>query len=71
MASTEQNASINKQLGYHIGLFQGLTNSSIGAMMLLILYFGGRLVAQEKMTSGELMAYMVATQNVQRSFGRA
>ena len=54
-------------LGFHIGLFQGLTNTSIGSMILLILYAGGQQVLSGGMTGGELMSYMVATQQTQRS----
>ncbi|KAI9206111.1 P-loop containing nucleoside triphosphate hydrolase protein [Polychytrium aggregatum] len=58
------------KLGFHIGLFQGLLNSSIGAMILMILYFGGSLVAKGEMTGGQLMTFMVATQNAQRSLSQ-
>ncbi|KAJ3370170.1 ATP-binding cassette, sub-B (MDR TAP), member 8 [Kappamyces sp. JEL0680] len=54
-------------LGFHIGIFQGLTNTSIGSMILLILYFGGKQVFSGQMTGGDLMSYMVATQNTQKS----
>lgn len=47
----------------------GMTNTSIGLMMLMILYFGGRQVVRDEMSAGQLMSYMVATQNVQKSFG--
>ncbi|KAJ3123038.1 ATP-binding cassette, sub-B (MDR TAP), member 8 [Nowakowskiella sp. JEL0407] len=63
----EESSSSNMRLGFHIGAFQGLTNASIGMMILVILYYGGNLVAKGEMTGGQLMAYMVATQNAQRS----
>jgi ATP-binding cassette subfamily B (MDR/TAP) protein 8 len=65
--SLEESERYNVHLGFHIGLFQGLVNTSIGSMILLILYFGGSFVSQGNMTGGQLMAYMVATQNTQRS----
>jgi ATP-binding cassette subfamily B (MDR/TAP) protein 8 len=56
--ASQRNAELNMFLGFHIGAFQGFTNSSVGLMMLLMLYFGGQQVIQEKMSSGQLMAYM-------------
>ncbi|KAJ3055188.1 ATP-binding cassette, sub-B (MDR TAP), member 8 [Rhizophlyctis rosea] len=58
---------LNTKLGFHIGAFQGMTNASIGCMILVILYYGGKLVASGDMTGGQLMTYMVSTQNLQRS----
>jgi ATP-binding cassette subfamily B (MDR/TAP) protein 8 len=63
----DRSSKFNQALGFHIGLFQGLVNSSIGSMVLLILFYGGKLVLKGEMTGGELMAYMVATQTTQRS----
>ncbi|KAI8915623.1 P-loop containing nucleoside triphosphate hydrolase protein [Gorgonomyces haynaldii] len=62
-----KSGQLQKRLGFHIGLFQGMTNASIGSMILVILYTGGRLVAKGEMSGGDLMAYMVATQNTQKS----
>lgn len=50
----------NCVLGWNIGLFQGLSNTSIGAMTLLILYGGGLLVGKGEMSGGDLMAYLVS-----------
>jgi ATP-binding cassette subfamily B (MDR/TAP) protein 8 len=58
LQASEKNAELNRFLGFHIGAFQGFTNSSIGLMMLMMLYFGGQQVVDGKMTSGQLMAYM-------------
>ncbi|KAJ3287792.1 ATP-binding cassette, sub-B (MDR TAP), member 8 [Borealophlyctis nickersoniae] len=63
-------SSLNTTLGFHIGAFQGMTNASIGCMILVILYYGGTLVARGEMTGGQLMTYMVATQNAQRSLAQ-
>lgn len=54
-------------LGLHIGMFQGLMNASVGSLILLILYSGGERVARGEMNGGQLMAFMVATQNAQKS----
>jgi ATP-binding cassette subfamily B (MDR/TAP) protein 8 len=63
----DRSSHFNQALGFHVGLFQGLVNTSIGSMVLLILFYGGKLVLKGEMTGGELMAYMVATQTTQRS----
>lgn len=65
--SLEDSCRKNSHLGFHIGLFQGITNASIGGMILTILYYGGNLVAKGEITGGQLMTYMVATQSAQRS----
>ncbi|CEP15025.1 hypothetical protein [Parasitella parasitica] len=60
-------ASSNQHMGLHIGLFQGLTNISVGCMVLTVLYYGGSLVVENKLTSGDLMSYMLSTQTAQHS----
>ncbi|KAI7899749.1 ABC transporter type 1, transmembrane domain-containing protein [Cokeromyces recurvatus] len=62
-----QVARANQHMGLHIGLFQGLTNISIGCMVLTVLYYGGSLVVEDKLTSGDLMSYMLSTQTAQHS----
>ena len=64
-----ESSKLNSTLGFHIGVFQGITNTSIGSMILIILYAGGRKVVQGEMTAGDLMTYLVATQNAQKSLG--
>ncbi|CAO3655748.1 unnamed protein product [Mucor fragilis] len=60
-------AHSNQHMGLHIGLFQGLTNISVGCMVLTVLYYGGSLVVENKLTSGDLMSYMLSTQTAQHS----
>ncbi|KAI7864759.1 ABC transporter type 1, transmembrane domain-containing protein, partial [Spinellus fusiger] len=60
-------AQSNENMGFHIGVFQGLTNVSIGCMVLTVLYYGGSLVVRNEMTCGELMTYMLSTQAAQQS----
>ncbi|KAJ3339550.1 ATP-binding cassette, sub-B (MDR TAP), member 8 [Entophlyctis luteolus] len=67
MDAAEGASRMNRSLGFHIGLFQGVTNTVIGAMILIILSYGGTLVSQGEMTGGQLMTYMIATQNAQKS----
>jgi len=66
-AFTAKVAKANTHLGLHIGLFQGLTNASIGCMALIVLYYGGSLVVKNEMTGGDLMTYMLSTQSTQKS----
>ncbi|KAI9311811.1 P-loop containing nucleoside triphosphate hydrolase protein [Dichotomocladium elegans] len=59
--------STSRMLGLHIGLFQGLTNISVGCMVLMVLYYGGSLVVRNEMTGGDLMSYMLSIQTAQQS----
>lgn len=63
----ESASKANKRLGFHIGAFQGITNVSIGGVILTILFFGGELVAKNELTGGQLMTFLVTTQNAQRA----
>ncbi|KAJ1668003.1 hypothetical protein IW140_002436 [Coemansia sp. RSA 1813] len=65
-ARNEASASSNR-FGLHMGAFRGLTNTAIGAMVLLVLYNGGRLVSRGDMSPGDLMAFMIATQHAQKA----
>ncbi|KAG1435230.1 hypothetical protein G6F57_021216 [Rhizopus arrhizus] len=65
--SCNQVATANQYMGLHIGLFQGLTNISIGCMVLTVLYYGGSLVVKNELTGGDLMYYMLSTQTAQQS----
>jgi ATP-binding cassette subfamily B (MDR/TAP) protein 8 len=57
----------SERLAFHIGLFQGFTNFSIGSMVLTVLYFGGRMVVGGEMTGGDLMTYLISVQGAQKS----
>ena len=65
--SIKATSHLQTQLGFHIGLFQGLNSFGIGSMTLIILYHGSYLISEGRISSGDLMAYLVATQNIQRS----
>ena len=54
-------------LGFHIGVFQGLQNVSIGSMLLVCLGLGGQFVSRGEMTGGDLMSFMGAIQSSQKS----
>ncbi|KAL7747224.1 hypothetical protein RI367_007435 [Sorochytrium milnesiophthora] len=66
-AAAAKASRTNIKLGVHIGLFQALTSTSIGSMILVVLYYGGSLVAQGKMEAGDLMTYLMSTQATQRT----
>jgi len=66
-SSLNKTSDANTKLGFHIGIFQGTTNASIGSLVLMILYFGGKQVVQGTINPGQLMTYMVAMQNTQKS----
>ncbi|KAI9144326.1 P-loop containing nucleoside triphosphate hydrolase protein [Paraphysoderma sedebokerense] len=65
--SIDQAYQGNIKLGVHIGLFQAMTTTSIGSMILIVLYYGGSLVTQGKLKPGELMSYLMSTQATQKS----
>jgi ATP-binding cassette subfamily B (MDR/TAP) protein 8 len=60
--------SANEHLGFHIGVFQGLTNVTIGGMVLVVLYRGGQLILDNQLTSGALITYLVSIQTMQKAF---
>ncbi|KAI9218405.1 P-loop containing nucleoside triphosphate hydrolase protein [Blastocladiella britannica] len=66
-AATRRSAKWNQYLGMHIGAFQAITSTSIGSMVLAVLYVGGAQVAAGHMEPGQLMTYLMATQAAQRS----
>ncbi|ORZ41669.1 P-loop containing nucleoside triphosphate hydrolase protein [Catenaria anguillulae PL171] len=68
--ATRKSAAWNQYLGMHIGAFQAITSTSIGSMILLVLYVGGAQVAQGAMDPGHLMTYLMATQAAQRSLAQ-
>ncbi|KAJ3031619.1 UNVERIFIED_CONTAM: ATP-binding cassette, sub-B (MDR TAP), member 8 [Siphonaria sp. JEL0065] len=67
MNATLESSKLNSRLGFHIGMFQGITNFSIGSMILVILAYGGNLVGRGELTGGQLMTYLISTQNAQKS----
>ncbi|KAK4883951.1 hypothetical protein RN001_000222 [Aquatica leii] len=61
---------LNEQLGFGIGLFQGGANLFLNGMVLATLYMGGYLLSVNQLSPGQLMAYLMATQTVQKSLGQ-
>ncbi|XP_076283158.1 mitochondrial potassium channel ATP-binding subunit isoform X1 [Lasioglossum baleicum] len=66
----EQGCILYEKLGFGIGLFQGGTNLFLNGILLCTLYFGGHLMSTGQLTPGDLMAFLMATQTVQRSLSQ-
>ena len=49
-----------------MGAFQGMANLAINGLALVVLYYGGSLLANREMEPGDLMSFLVATQTIQR-----
>ncbi|XP_015594186.1 ATP-binding cassette sub-family B member 8, mitochondrial isoform X4 [Cephus cinctus] len=60
-------SQLQEQLGLGIGLFQAGTNLFLNGIVLSTLYFGGHLISTGQLSSGDLMAFLMATQTIQRS----
>ncbi|CAL7939325.1 unnamed protein product [Xylocopa violacea] len=63
-------SELNEKLGFGIGLFQGGTNLFLNGILLCTLYFGGHLLSTGQLTPGELMAFLMATQTIQKSLSQ-
>lgn len=68
-------AEISKAQNYHeilglgIGIFQSGTMLFLNGIVLSTLYYGGYLLSVQELTPGDLMAFLVSTQTIQRSLG--
>jgi ATP-binding cassette, subfamily B (MDR/TAP), member 8 len=58
---------LNIRLGFGIGIFQGLNNLMMNGIVLSTIALGGRYVSENRLSAGDLMAFLVATQTIQRS----
>lgn len=65
-----KSAELSQQLGTGIALFQALTNMFLNCMVLGTLYLGGSLMSDNSISAGQLMAFLVASQGVQRSLSQ-
>lgn len=59
---------LNEKLGVGIAVFQAGTSLFLNGMVLSTIYVGGRLLAEQQIKPGDLMAFLVALQMLQRSF---
>ena len=53
-----------------IGIFQAGTVLFLNGIVLSTLYYGGYLLTAQELTPGDLMAFLVSTQTIQRSLGQ-
>ncbi|XGW26293.1 hypothetical protein V3C99_007146 [Haemonchus contortus] len=63
-------SSMQELLGVGIGLFQGATNFFLNGIVLSVLYGGTSLMKEGRMTPGELMAFLVTAQTIQKSLSQ-
>ncbi|KAF5270865.1 hypothetical protein FQA39_LY08310 [Lamprigera yunnana] len=65
-----QTSLLNEQLGFGVGLFQGGANLFLNSIVLATLYMGGYLLSTKQLSPGQLMAYLMGTQTIQRSLAQ-
>eukprot|EP01133_Synstelium_polycarpum_P003651 gene3651-4194_t len=56
--------------GIQIGIFQGVTSMALNAVSLLVYWYGGTLVSNGDMTSGQLTSFILHTMTMQASFSQ-
>lgn len=66
----DRSRALNEWLGLGIGLFQAGTVLFLNGVVLGTLYHGGHLMASHEMSPGDLMAFLVSTQTIQRSLAQ-
>lgn len=57
-------------LAFGIGMFQGIANVALNATVLGILSLGGKLMAEQTLSAGQLMSFLVASQSIQRAMAQ-
>lgn len=65
-AELERARSAATWLGVGVAVFQGLSNLAINGVVLVVVGHGGLLLASNQVSPGNLMAFLVATQTIQR-----
>ncbi|CAG9795526.1 unnamed protein product [Diatraea saccharalis] len=66
-AECEAAADLSMELGLGVGLFQAGTNLFLNGMVLSTMFLGGHLMSTGHMSAGDVMAFLVNAQTVQRS----
>lgn len=66
----KKSAQLYEKLGFGIGMFQAGTNLFLNGILLCTLYFGGHLLSTGQLSAGDLMAFLMATQTIQRSLSQ-
>lgn len=67
---TNHAASLSEELGTGIAVFQAMTNLFLNSMVLGTLSLGGYLMSNENISPGQLMAFLVGSQVIQRSLAQ-
>lgn len=67
---TTLGATLYEKLSLGIALFQGGTNLFLNGILLCTLYFGGHLMSTGQLSPGDLMAFLMATQTIQKSLSQ-
>ncbi|XP_038211164.1 mitochondrial potassium channel ATP-binding subunit [Zerene cesonia] len=60
-------ANLSMELGLGVGLFQAGTNLFLNGMVLATMFLGGHLMSTGQMSAGDVMAFLVNAQTIQRS----
>ncbi|CAK1553064.1 unnamed protein product [Leptosia nina] len=63
----ETAAHLSMELGLGVGLFQAGTNLFLNGMVLATMFLGGHLMSTGQMSAGDVMAFLVNAQTIQRS----
>ncbi|NXM85353.1 ABCB8 protein, partial [Oenanthe oenanthe] len=66
-AELDHAGRLSEQLGLGIAAFQGLSNLALNGIVLGTIFVGGSLMAGDRLSPGDLMSFLVASQTVQRS----
>ncbi|XP_046446364.1 mitochondrial potassium channel ATP-binding subunit-like [Daphnia pulex] len=69
-AELEKAKVMQEKLGMGIGLYQSGTNLFLNGIVLGIVGLGGSLLSSGQIKPGDLMAFLVATQTIQRSLAQ-
>ncbi|XP_029443831.1 ATP-binding cassette sub-family B member 8, mitochondrial isoform X2 [Rhinatrema bivittatum] len=66
-AEVDKSCQVSEILGMGIAVFQGLSNLVLNCVVLGTIFAGGAMMAGNKLSAGDLMSFLVASQTVQRS----
>lgn len=67
---SEKAKELSVRLGFGVGIFQGLSNFALNGLILGVLYGGSYLITSQEISPGDLMAFMVTSQTIQRSLAQ-
>lgn len=62
----EKSCHASTVLGVGVAMFQALSNLAINGVVLLVVAHGGFMLTTNQVSPGHLMAFLVATQTIQR-----